>query len=1062
MDIRGEVRIFAYIYIVCLFRNGFCSNGCSVAENWSVYSQNCYRCISDTSSWYAARSSCQKLEADLVTISNAGTQSFLEKLCPNTNRWIGLNDRHIENNFTWIADPTILLIYKPYDNWGYGEPNNYKGNEDCVYMTASNTWNDSPCSHEFRHYMCQKPLDLLQILNFESSSSVVHEGDSVWFKSQIRSKTMYEVQWFHNGYLITNSSRRYKMTSSKTEKNTYLHILLIANVLQRDMGAWEIRMSSHLTQASRNLTLTVFPRLILFMNPKYNFSILMGDEMNVQCTVTNPESLFDVTNGSLVITKDGSVLQEISSLNLSTTWNKYSAVEADSGRYTCTHSGYHVPVSVSVYVTVIQPEQKRCESEWSESVQWKATLAGTTKQEPCPAKQKGSAKRYCEPLGVWASPSLINCTSEAFTNVSLLLDVPIEDGIQDTKMVQDKVNNAIQTMKNIISTNELSAGDLSSSLDILEKIVALTNSTGSIIEKENVFYGVIDNVLSANNSKSWKTVSEKTVKDGSSILKNVDRLSEIVLQRDNITATHFRGSNYELTIDKTKIDETGIRFPDVPTNNISGSSEQISTFLELPKQETKVKKEIYYVAIVYKSISDILPSDLDKDQSKRSFDHTSKEKEYVNSPVVSLTTQNDFGLLVPPLNISFGHIKNESSKMYAVCVSWNFTVSKWTERGCNVSQSDHKRTVCQCNHLTNFAILMRPYSPATEDKQLLKTMSLVGVILSISFTVLTCVIYILTWRYIKSDQNIIMMNLCGSLILSYVIFSSAVEQTGHDGICIAITAIIHYLFLVTFFSMLGMGVYYFISITVTYYAMYVANNFKARSRVHWFLLAIWGIPIILTTATLGAFWGKGYHLESFCWLSPDSGSLYMFIVPVCLISVLNVVIIVTLVRVLCVSKAMAKSSLQKKASSALRSLGTLLPVLGVTWLFGILAVNEKADVFQYIFVFANSLQGFFIFISHVLLNQKVMQGLRNKYPALSTLASKDEHSKIETTSVSRSQSTCKPDASLVETKKQSIFDKTHNKKVKKSESFIAETTLATDCPLSTGHDKNSVLPDIYK
>lgn len=37
--------------------------------------------------------------------------------------------------------------------------------------------------------------------------------------------------------------------------------------------------------------------------------------------------------------------------------------------------------------------------------------------------------------------------------------------------------------------------------------------------------------------------------------------------------------------------------------------------------------------------------------------------------------------------------------------------------------------------------------------------------------------------------------------------------------------------------------------------------------------------------------------------------------------------------------------------------------------------------------------------------------------------------------------------------KQSTFDKTHNKKVKKSESFIAETTLATDCPLSTGHDK---------
>lgn len=132
------------------------------------------------------------------------------------------------------------------------------------------------------------------------------------------------------------------------------------------------------------------------------------------------------------------------------------------------------------------------------------------------------------------------------------------------------------------------------------------------------------------------------------------------------------------------------------------------------------------------------------------------------------------------------------------------------------------------------------YQKVIEDHQSLKTMSLIGVILSILFTALTLVIYILTWRYIKSDQNIIMMNLCGSLILSYLIFISAVEQKSNEGACIAITAIIHYLFLVTFLSMLGMAVYYFISITVTYYAMYVANNFKSKSRIQWFLLAIWG------------------------------------------------------------------------------------------------------------------------------------------------------------------------------------------------------------------------------
>lgn len=65
------------------------------------------------------------------------------------------------------------------------------------------------------------------------------------------------------------------------------------------------------------------------------------------------------------------------------------------------------------------------------------------------------------------------------------LDGIIEDGIQNTEKVQETVNRTLQMMKNLTSTtNELSAGDLSSSLDILEKIVDVTNSTGSTIEKE--------------------------------------------------------------------------------------------------------------------------------------------------------------------------------------------------------------------------------------------------------------------------------------------------------------------------------------------------------------------------------------------------------------------------------------------------------------------------------------------------------------------------------------------------------------------------------------------------
>ncbi|XP_052697868.1 adhesion G protein-coupled receptor B1-like isoform X2 [Crassostrea angulata] len=915
---------------------------------------------------------------------------------------------------------------------------------------------------QFVFMVDKKTTDVIpQILTFESNSSVLREGKSAWLNLDLRGNTMYEVQWFHSGYLISNSTRRYKLTSFETQTNTSLHTLQINDVLKRDEGEWKIIVKNSVMDISSHLNLTVIPRLLLIMTPQYDFSIMMGEKINLQCTVSNPESLRDAANGSLVMTKDGTVLSGLISSNLSTTWTKTTAMEDDTGRYTCTHSSYQDPMYVSVNVTVFKPEQNRCESEWSDGILWNITLANTTKEEPCPSKQKGMATRYCTQLGVWESPSFIKCTTEAFIIALSQIDEIIEDGLdglENTEKVQEVINDTLKLMKNLTSsTFELSAGDLSASLDVLDKIVNVTNSTGSAIEKE-VFYAVIDNVLSTNNTKSWAAVSEKTDKDASSILKNMDRISEIVIQSGNITASQFSGLNFELTVNKTNLDENGICFPDVSPCNKTKIKEQNPTFLELPKQNMEAESAINYVAVVYKTMSDILPSASDSGQNGGNSVQKSKTATFVNSQILSLTTQKDLGELDPNLTLTFRHItNNEFTKIEASCVSWDFTISKWTKEGCYVIQSGQNKTVCQCSHLTNFAILMRPYFPVTEDQPLLKTMSLVGVILSISFTAFTFIIYIMTWRYIKSDQNIIMMNLCGSLILSYVIFISAVEQKSNEAACIAITSVIHYLFLVTFFSMLGMGVYYFMSITVTYYAMYVANNFKSKSRVQWFLLAIWGVPFLITTTTLGAFWGEGYHLESYCWLSIESGSLYMFIIPVCLICVLNILIIVSLVRVLCASSAMMKSSLQKKATSGLRSLGTLLPVLGVTWLFGILAVNENADVFQYIFVIANSLQGFFIFVSHVLLNKKVIQGLRNRYPVISSLKSKAEHGKPEADSASQSQSTSKSNSALVTTKKKSIFQRILDSKEENLD--LTERTISTDIHSSVTHEKNSAVPE---
>merc|ERR1711962_562562 len=62
------------------------------------------------------------------------------KKCPHT--WLGLDDKAKEGTFVW-NDGTPL---SGYNDWNRGEPNNYRGKEDCTHITKGNKWNDLSCS----------------------------------------------------------------------------------------------------------------------------------------------------------------------------------------------------------------------------------------------------------------------------------------------------------------------------------------------------------------------------------------------------------------------------------------------------------------------------------------------------------------------------------------------------------------------------------------------------------------------------------------------------------------------------------------------------------------------------------------------------------------------------------------------------------------------------------------------------------------------------------------------------------------------------------------------------
>lgn len=55
----------------------------------------------------------------------------------------------------------------------------------------------------------------------------------------------------------------------------------------------------------------------------------------------------------------------------------------------------------------------------------------------------------------------------------------------------------------------------------------------------------------------------------------------------------------------------------------------------------------------------------------------------------------------------------------------------------------------------------------------------------------------------------------------------------------------------------------------------------------------------------------------------------------------------------------------------IRRSAMLLPVLGITWSFGFLTFVSSTEVFHYLFTILNSLQGFFIFLTFCILDDRV-------------------------------------------------------------------------------------------
>jgi hypothetical protein len=113
-----------------------------------------------------------------------------------------------------------------------------------------------------------------------------------------------------------------------------------------------------------------------------------------------------------------------------------------------------------------------------------------------------------------------------------------------------------------------------------------------------------------------------------------------------------------------------------------------------------------------------------------------------------------------------------------------------------------------------------------------------------------------------------------------------------------------------------------------------------------------------------------------------------FLVPVVLILLVNFVAFILILRSLFTAGTKVTSDRKTKGITQARRSIAILVVLGLTWVFGILAIKDAKLVFQYLFCIFNSLQGLLVFIFYCVLSRDT----RQKWRALFTKKEKSDMS----------------------------------------------------------------------
>uniref|UniRef100_A0A663DRU6 Adhesion G-protein coupled receptor D1 n=1 Tax=Aquila chrysaetos chrysaetos TaxID=223781 RepID=A0A663DRU6_AQUCH len=301
---------------------------------------------------------------------------------------------------------------------------------------------------------------------------------------------------------------------------------------------------------------------------------------------------------------------------------------------------------------------------------------------------------------------------------------------------------------------------------------------------------------------------------------------------------------------------------------------------------------------------------------------------------------------------------NKSNRVHLYCAFLDYSngTGVWSNEGCVRESGDLNYSVCLCNHLTNFAILMQvvPLKLTREHQVALSSITYIGCALSIFCLTITLVTFAIlsSVSTIRNQRYHIHANLSFAVLVAQILLLTSFQFSPGTVPCKILAILLHFFFLSAFAWMLVEGFHL--------YSM-VIKVFGSEESKHLYYYGIgWGKHLVAACFKSPHCRIRLYseaHVKC-CWLSLENGAIWAFVAPALFVILVNIGILIAVTRV--ISRISADNYKVHGDANAFKltakAVAVLLPILGSSWIFGILSVNAHALVFQYIFAVFNSLQ----------------------------------------------------------------------------------------------------------